>query len=175
MKRKHYPVEQIIAVLKQAELGMAAGDIVRQLGISEQTFYRWKKQYSGVQSEQVKELKQLQDENTRLKKLVAELSQDKAIPQVPAQPKRSQAGAGPMAASSPAICWTCGPTITSARSTSAVLAKRPTTASSNRSTGRCAMNASTTTGSLLWQMQNRSSRLGDWTTMRVGLTRLSMG
>lgn len=68
MKRKHYPVEQIIAVLKQAELGMAAGDIVRQLGISEQTFYRWKKQYSGVQSEQVKELKQLQDENTRLKK-----------------------------------------------------------------------------------------------------------
>ena len=58
---------------------MAVGDIVRQLGISEQTFYRWKKQYSGMQSEQVKELKQLQDENARLKKLVAELSLDKAI------------------------------------------------------------------------------------------------
>ncbi|KQV81010.1 transposase [Massilia sp. Root351] len=79
MKRKHYSVEQIVAVLKQAELGMAVGDIVRQLGISEQTFYRWKKQYSGMQSEQVKELKQLQDENARLKKLVAELSLDKAI------------------------------------------------------------------------------------------------
>jgi putative transposase len=79
MKRKHYSVEQIVAVLKQAELGMAVGDIVRQLGISEQTFYRWKKRYSGMQSEQVKELKQLQDENARLKKLVAELSLDKAI------------------------------------------------------------------------------------------------
>lgn len=44
MKRKHYSVEQIVAVLTQAELGMAVGDIVRQLGISEQTFYRWKKQ-----------------------------------------------------------------------------------------------------------------------------------
>lgn len=81
MKRKHYSVEQIVAVLKQAELGMAVGDIVRQLGISEQTFYRWKKQYNGMQSEQVKELKQLQDENARLKKLVAELSLDKAIMQ----------------------------------------------------------------------------------------------
>jgi transposase len=52
MKRKHYSLEQIVAVLNQAELGMAVGDIVRQLGISEQTFYRWKKQYSGMQSEQ---------------------------------------------------------------------------------------------------------------------------
>lgn len=79
MKRKHYSVEQMVALLKQTELGMAVGDIVPQLGISEQTFYRWKKQYSGMQSEQVKELKQLQDENARLKKLVAELSLDKAI------------------------------------------------------------------------------------------------
>lgn len=53
---------------------MAVGDIVRQLGISEQTFYRWKKQYGGMQSEGVRELKILQDENARLKKLVAELS-----------------------------------------------------------------------------------------------------
>jgi putative transposase len=79
MNRKHYSVEQIVAVLKQAELGMPIGDIVRQLGISEQTFYRWKKQYAGLQSDQVKELRQLQDENARLKKLVAELSLDKAI------------------------------------------------------------------------------------------------
>ena len=79
MKRKRFSVEQIVAVLKQAELGMAVADIIRQVGISEQTFYRWKKRYAGLQSDQVRELKQLQDENTRLKKLVAELSLDKVI------------------------------------------------------------------------------------------------
>jgi putative transposase len=79
MKRKQYSMEQIVAVLKQAELGMPVADLVRQLGISEQTFYRWKKQYAGLESNQVRELKQLQDENARLKKLVAELSLDKAI------------------------------------------------------------------------------------------------
>lgn len=79
MKRKRFSVEQIVAVLKQVEAGMAISDVIRQIGISEQTFYRWKKQYAGLQSDQVRELKQLQDENARLKKLVAELSLDKAI------------------------------------------------------------------------------------------------
>jgi len=79
VKRKRFSVEQIVAVLKQAELGMAISDLIRQVGISEQTFYRWKKQYGGLEGEQVRELKQLQEENTRLKKLVAELSLDKAI------------------------------------------------------------------------------------------------
>ena len=79
MKRKRYSVEQIVAVLKQAELGMPVADVVRQMGITEQTFYRWKRQYAGMQSEQVREYKQLLDENARLKKLVAELSLDKAI------------------------------------------------------------------------------------------------
>lgn len=79
MKRKRFSVEQIVAVLKQAKLGMPVADIIRQVGISEQTFYRWKKQYAGLQADQVRELKQLQDENARLKKLVAELSLDKAI------------------------------------------------------------------------------------------------
>lgn len=79
MKRKRFSIEQIVAVLKQAELGMPVADIIRQVGIAEQTFYRWKKQYGGLQSDQVRELKQLQDENVRLKKLVAELSLDKAI------------------------------------------------------------------------------------------------
>nr|WP_186017013.1 IS3 family transposase [Burkholderia gladioli] len=79
MKRKRFSIEQIVAVLKQAELGMPVADLIRQVGISEQTFYRWKKQYAGMQSDQVRELKQLQDENARLKKLVAELSLDKAI------------------------------------------------------------------------------------------------
>lgn len=79
MKKKRFSVEQIVAVLKQAEMGMAVSDLIRQIGISEQTFYHWKKLYSGMQSDQVRELKQLQDENGRLKKLVAELSLDKAV------------------------------------------------------------------------------------------------
>ena len=79
MKRKRFSVEQIVVVLKQAELGLPVAELTRQVGISEQTFYRWKKQYGGLQSDQVRELKVLQDENARLKKLVAELSLDKAI------------------------------------------------------------------------------------------------
>lgn len=87
MKRKRYSTEQIVAVLKQAELGMPVADVIRQMGITEQTYYRWKKQYAGMQSDQVKELKQLQEENGRLKKLVAELSLDKSILQDIAQKK----------------------------------------------------------------------------------------
>ncbi len=79
MKRKRYSTEQIVAALKQAELGLPVADLIRQLGISEQTFYRWKKQYAGLESDQVRELKQVVEENTRLKKLVAELSLDKAV------------------------------------------------------------------------------------------------
>lgn len=79
MKRKRFSVEQIVAVLKQAELGMPVAEVIRRIGVSEQTFYRWKKQYAGLQSDQVREFKQLQDENARLKRLVAELSLDKAI------------------------------------------------------------------------------------------------
>ena len=79
MKKKRFAVEQIVAVLKQVEIGMPVADAIRQMGISEQTFYRWKKQYAGLQSDQVREFKQLQEENARLKKLVAELSLDKAI------------------------------------------------------------------------------------------------
>ena len=58
---------------------MPVADLIRQGGISEQTFYRWKKQYAGMQSDQVRELKQLQEENARPKKLVAELSLYKAM------------------------------------------------------------------------------------------------
>ena len=79
VKRKRFSVEQIVAALKQAELGMPVADLIRRLGISEVTYYRWKKQYAGLQSDQVRELKQLQDENARLKRLVADLSLDKAI------------------------------------------------------------------------------------------------
>ena len=79
MKRKRFSVEQIVVVLKQAELGLSVAELTRQVGISEQNFYRWKKQYGGLQSDQVREFKVLQDENARLKKRVAELSLDKAI------------------------------------------------------------------------------------------------
>jgi putative transposase len=79
MKKKRFGVEQIVGVLKQAEVGVPVAELIRKVGISEQTFYRWKKQYVGLESDQVREMKQLQDENSRLKQLVAELSLDKTM------------------------------------------------------------------------------------------------
>ena len=79
MKKKRFSVEQIVAVLKQAEVGVPVAEVIRKVGISEQTFYRWKKQYVGMETEQARQLKQLQDENSRLKQLVAELSLDKTM------------------------------------------------------------------------------------------------
>jgi len=79
MKRKRFSVEQIVAIVKQAEMGLPVAELVRRVGISEQTFYRWKKQYSNLEVDQVRQLKQLQDENGRLKKLVAELTLDRAM------------------------------------------------------------------------------------------------
>ena len=79
MKRKRFSTEQIVAALKQVELWLPVADLIRQLGISEQTYYRWKKSYAGLESDQVRELRQVVEENARLKKLVAELSLDKAV------------------------------------------------------------------------------------------------
>lgn len=79
MKRKRFCVEQIVAVLKQAELGVPVAELIRQVGITEQTLYRWKKQYKGLETDQVRQFKQLQEENARLKRLVAELSLDKTM------------------------------------------------------------------------------------------------
>jgi len=79
MKRKRYSVEQIVAAVKQQELGTPVADIVRKLGIAEQTFYRWRQQYSGLEPGQARELRQLREENAKLKKLVADLSLDKAM------------------------------------------------------------------------------------------------
>ena len=79
MKRKRFSVEQIVGVLKQAEVGVPVAELVRQVGISEQTLYRWKKQYQGLQTDQLRQLKQLQEENGRLKRLVAELTLDKTM------------------------------------------------------------------------------------------------
>ena len=79
MKRKRFSVEQVVAVLKQAEVGVPVVEVCRRVGITEQTFYRWKKKYVGLEIDQVRQLKQLQEENGKLKKLVAELSLDKAM------------------------------------------------------------------------------------------------
>jgi len=79
MKKKRFAVEQIVAIVKQAELGIPIADLIRQVGISEQTFYRWKKKYSGMEVDQVRQLKQLQEENVRLKRIVADLTLDKAM------------------------------------------------------------------------------------------------
>ena len=74
MKQKRFTVEQIVAVLKQVEAGVPLAEVIRRVGISEQTFYRWKKQYVGLEVDQIRQLKQLQEENSRLKRLVADLT-----------------------------------------------------------------------------------------------------
>ncbi len=79
MKKRRFSAEQIVAVLKQAEAGVPLAELIRRVGISEQTFYRWKKQYVGLEVDHVRQLKQLQEENSRLKRLVADLTLDKAM------------------------------------------------------------------------------------------------
>jgi len=77
--KKRFSVEQISAVLKQAEAGIPVVELIRRVGISEQTFYRWKRVYGGLDPSQARELKQLREENSKLKRLVADLSLDKAM------------------------------------------------------------------------------------------------
>ena len=79
MKKKRFSVEQIVAVLKEGELGTPEADPIRKVGISEQTFYRWKKVYGGLEPSQARKLKQLEEENAKLKCLVADLSLDKIM------------------------------------------------------------------------------------------------
>ena len=83
MKRKRYSPEKIIGMLREAEValaqGMTIGAICRQLSISEQSYYRWRKQYGGLKISQVKRMKYMERENARLKKAVAELTLDKVI------------------------------------------------------------------------------------------------
>lgn len=79
MKRKRFSVEQIAYAITQAESGTAVAAICRQMGVSEPTFYRWKKKYSGMGVAEVRRLKQLEEENAKLKRLVADLSLDKAM------------------------------------------------------------------------------------------------
>jgi len=83
MGRKHFKPEQIIHMLREAEIKLAGGkkigQVCRELAISEQSYYRWRKEYGGMQVSQAKKLKDLERENTRLKRLVADQALDKAI------------------------------------------------------------------------------------------------
>lgn len=63
MKKQRFSTEQIVSVLKQAELGLPVADLVRRFGVTEQTFYTWKRQYAGLASDQVRKLKQVVEEN----------------------------------------------------------------------------------------------------------------
>ena len=83
MPKKRFTAEQIIHKLREAEVELAkdqkVGQMVRKLGVTEQTYYRWRKEYGGMKVEQARRLKELESENSRLKKLVADLSLDNAI------------------------------------------------------------------------------------------------
>jgi putative transposase len=78
MKRQRFTEEQIIAVLKEHELGAKAGDLARKHGISEATLYNWKSKYGGMEASEAKRLKALEDENAKLKKLLADAMLDQA-------------------------------------------------------------------------------------------------
>jgi len=83
MARKRYTTEQIIGLLREAEVGLSQGrtigTICRGIGISEQSYYRWRREYGGLKLDQAKRLKDLERENDRLKKAVSELTLDKLI------------------------------------------------------------------------------------------------
>lgn len=79
MKKTRFTEQQIAFALKQAETGTSVAEVVQKLGVSEATFYNWKKKYGGLSVTEVRRLKQLEDENARLKKIVADLSLDKEM------------------------------------------------------------------------------------------------
>ena len=79
MKRKRFTEEQIITTLKEHEAGMRVTDLVRKYSVSEQSIYRWKSKFGGMEVSDARKLRDLEDENRRLKKLVADLSLDKQM------------------------------------------------------------------------------------------------
>ena len=74
MKRGQFTEEQIIGMLKEVEAGQKVGELCRQYGVSEATYYRWKSTYGGLEVSQVRRLRQLEEENRRLKQIVADLT-----------------------------------------------------------------------------------------------------
>ena len=79
MKRSKFTESQIVFALKQAETGVAVAEVCRKLGVSEATFYNWKKKYGGLGTAELRRLRQLEEENLRLKQIVADLSLDKQM------------------------------------------------------------------------------------------------
>jgi len=83
MSRKRYTTEQIIGMLREAEVllsqGRTTGEVCRQLGVSEQSYYRWRKEFGGLKVDQAKRLKELEKENARLRRAVSDLTLDKLI------------------------------------------------------------------------------------------------
>ena len=79
MKRSKFTEEQIVYAIRQAEAGTPVGDLCRQLGVSDATLYAWKKKYAHLGVSELRRLRQLEEENSRLKRLVADLSLDKHI------------------------------------------------------------------------------------------------
>ncbi len=79
MRRSRFKEEQIIGILKEAEAGTSSGELCRRHGISRETFYRWRQKFGGMQLSEARRLKQMEEENRRLKKAVAELTLDKQI------------------------------------------------------------------------------------------------
>jgi putative transposase len=79
MKTSKFTVEQIAQALKRVEGGVVVGEVCRELGITETTFYRWKRKFGGISSPELRELRQLRDENRRLKAVVADLTLDRTM------------------------------------------------------------------------------------------------
>ncbi len=79
MKKKRFTEAQIVFALRQAESGVTILEVIRKLGISEQTFYRWKKKYAGLGAVEMRRLRELEEENRRLKRMVADLALDKQM------------------------------------------------------------------------------------------------
>jgi len=79
MKKTKFSEQQIAFILRQVEEGTTVGEVCRKAGISEATYYNWRKKYAGLMPSEMKRLKQLEEENQRLKKLVADLSLDKEM------------------------------------------------------------------------------------------------
>ena len=88
MKRKRYTDEQIAYALRQAESGTPVAEICRKMGVSQQTFYTWRRKFAGMGVSELRELRQLREENKKLKQLVADLSLDKHMLQEVLSKKR---------------------------------------------------------------------------------------
>jgi putative transposase len=79
MRTSRFTEQQVVAALRQVENGSAVAEVCRKLGVSEQTFYRWKRKYAGIGVAELRRLRQVEDENRRLKQLVADLTLDRQM------------------------------------------------------------------------------------------------